>query len=261
MEDERNLAEYHDESPEYSEDPIQNTDALEKKYITKLRSIGIPNHVIMWIENEMFNVTRRIHTYNNATLAAYVILGCQSCKYDCDIPQLLESLEIPKKKKQVLSLVSGISTLNTPIHDASISIPIIVKCPSEMIEIVVELYYTTQKFIIPDNFSRIVADITHFTKIFCDSCNSFRNFEPKSCASAFVYFYISKFSMVDTSNERAFSVKKTHFKNMKFGTTKNKEGVNPKSFDQCYDKIDKIFSEFCSRYSQSDVEKLIMCGR
>jgi hypothetical protein len=233
---------------------IFTNEGLAKKHIREIRSHGFPTEVVLWIENEILNVKRRIHLYRQETLAAYVILAHQACGIPYNSDNIISVMKCLSKKKKVLDLITGISSKNSPVHDASISIPIIIKHANEFIEIVICNYFNTFYSSHRIDIGSICRDVLHFTNILYEADLRLSNFEPKSCACAFVYFYISTFCV---SFERTCPVKKTDFKNMKFIIGTEQEGINPRNFDDCYDFIRKDYEHLCNSVNVEFIQKII----
>lgn len=241
-------------------DELSINDGPTKVHIKKLRDCNFDQDVTNWIEDEISNVTRRIHRYSNETLAAYAIKGHEACKKTYNIDIILMKTGAVGKKKKVLDLVSTTSTKNSPVSDASVSLSMIIRKPEELIEMVIMKYFDKQGIKITFPLKTIVDDISHFTRIFCEFNPVLLNFGPRSCACAFVFFYMSKFSsdQTKTSTKKKAMVKKTHFKSMKFGQDGISEGVNPKDFDECCMSINEIYTEYEITATPEDLKQLIM---
>lgn len=228
----------------------------EKKHIVKLKEFNFCKEVTSWVENEICNVRRRIHNYNDDILSAYVILAHISLGIPYTIDVLLNVMGTSKKKKPILDLISGTSTKNSPLQEASITVPIIVVSPVQLISTVLDIYLKTNYSRVPFEFSEITNDIKHYTYIMCMSDKTFFNIDPKSSAAAFVYFYINKFSGVITPGKKPLVVK-TNFKTLKFGPT-SREGVNQKSFDECYKRNELIFDKYAAQATPEQINMLIL---
>lgn len=229
-------------------------DSLDKKHIKEIKRHGFPTQIVIWIENEILNVRRRIHSYSPETLSAYALLAHQACNIPYNSDDILSKMGTLKKKKQVFDLISGISSKNSPVHNASICIPKLIKHPNEFIAIVIFNYFNFFYSSMNINLDPIIRDILHFTNFIYDADLRLSNHEPKACASAFVYFYISTFCI---SFEKTCPVKKTDFKNMKFTHNNEMESINPRNFDDCYKFIMDDFNAFAMVVPYEILQKLI----
>lgn len=217
-------------------------DQGDKKCIEYLYKFNFPNEVINWVRNEICNVKRRIHSYDNNTMAAYVILGYNSLGYEPNIDLILDIMGIVNQKKKVLELISGLSTKNTPIHYTKETIISRIIHPSEYIEIIFNTYCLKFNDVQFDKNS-IVLDIIHFTNIFVAADERFLNFEAKTSACTFVFFYIENFS--SDRNKKKLPCK-SDFKNIKFSFTNCDEKINPTNFDDCLELINENYKNFVS---------------
>lgn len=158
------------------------------------------------------------------------------------------------KKKQVLDLISGISSKNSPVHNASICIPKLIKHPGEFIPTVISNFFNHFYASLNIDLDPIIRDILHFTNVIYSADLRLSNLEPKACASAFVYFYVSTFCI---SFEKSCPIKKTDFKSMKFICGNDSGGIDPRNFDDCFNFIKSDWDFYSQRRDMKFVQKLI----
>lgn len=233
-----------------------------KVHIKKVRDCNFDVEVTKWIEDEISSITRRIHRYSNETLAAYAVKAHEVCGKSYNLDTILMKMGAVGKKKKVLDLVSSTTTKNSPVSDASVSLSMIIMKPEDLIETVLTKYFDNQDIRITFPLKTIVDDISHFTRVFCEFNPRFLTFGPRSSACAFVFFYMFNFSsdQARLSSKKKTTVRKTHFKNMKFGEDGSSDGINPKDFDDCYSSINEIYKEYEKTATIDDLKQLIMAN-
>jgi hypothetical protein len=248
----------NDDFDDYEDEINDSLDMSEndKKYIVKLKGYKFPDEVTSWVENEIYNVKRRVHNYNDEVISAYIILAHIALNIPYVIEEILDVIGTTKKKKNIMDLISGTSTKNSPIQESSISVPIIVVSPVKFIRTVLDLYLKKNYSNMDIQFSQIYNDIEHYTNIMCLSDETFLNMDPKSSAAAFVYFYIIKFSGNLNTGKKSIVVK-TNFKTLKFGPS-SKQGINQKSFDECYKRNEILFNKYAETATQEEINMLIL---
>lgn len=252
MEEEYDLIDFDGENSN-----VQCTFENQKKHINKLRSFeGIDPEVLAWVENEILSVERRIHKYSDESLIAYIILGYQSLRKEFNIDNILEVTKTIKLKKKIFDLISGDSTKNSPIHDINFGIPIIIGSPVNYIEIVLTKFFEKRKIRLIDNFPSLCRRIEYFTYIMYESARTFSNYEPRSLACSFVFFYLSNFTNICSSSGKKTTFKKTHFKTLTF-SEEGKIDINPKDFDICFEQISVFFERFKEECTSEELEQLI----
>lgn len=244
--------EYNEEIETYDE-----TNESDKKYINILRSYPIDREVMMWVENKILNIERRIHKFSEHTLCAYIILGYRSLEKHITIEEVLEKTKTKSKKKKILDLISGDSTENTPIHELGIGMPIIICSPLIYISKIVKKFYVLKNLEMNDGMKELIKNIKKFAEIIFLSVNIISNFEPKSLACVFVYFFLSEIVNINKIlKNKSLNVRKTHFKTLSLTEGKNSD-INPKDFDSCLDIISNVFYNFVKNNKKSTIKKLI----
>ena len=220
-----------------------------KSYSKRLRSCDFPPEVCVLIEQKIALVERRIHKYDNETLAAYAVGAFTELKIPYNMDSILEKLDVSGKKKKVLALISPTSTKNSPINESDFHISSIVKSPTEFIAPVLEKYFNTYDMEMDFSFEIFCMNIYNFSDKLCTAAPMFLNYEPRSCACAFIFYYLTKATGVIFK-----FVKKTHFRGLKFG----KDCINPKNFDICFELIDKIVTRLRTWCSEDEYSRLIV---
>ena len=234
-----------------------NFEESSKKYINTLRSFSIDHEVIVWVEDKILSLDRRIHKFDNTTLAAYIILGYRSLEKKTTIENILEKTGTMKKRKKVLDLISGDSTENTPIHEVGIGIPVIICSPVDFISQIVKKFYEMKAMKMDEGMKILSKNIKKFTCIMFNSINILSNYEPKSLACAFVYFYLNEIIDINHSaHSNGVAIKKTHFKTLSL-SDERKSDINPKDFDCCFEIIQKYYDGFMEVCDRKEFKELV----
>lgn len=228
-----------------------------KKYILELRSYKINKEVMKWVEEKITSVERRIHKFTKITLAAYIILGYTILKKDTTIEKILEKTGTVKHKKKILDLISGDSTDNTPIHELQMGMPIIVCCPIIYTHDIIKFFCISRNIEITEKVISLISKIKKFTYIMFLSINLLSNYEPKSLACVFVYFYLNYMQPVLPVKElRKITIRKTHFKTISISKIKSPD-INPKDFDSCLEIINLYFFNFIRTCKKRQLKDLM----
>ena len=244
---------------------IMSYEESGKKHITMLRSFeGIDFDVKIWVENKILSVSRRIHKYDKASLVAYIIRGYESLGKNYDIDDILETTKSRSIKRSVLDLISGGSTKNSPINDVDVIMPILIVYPTKYIELILEKFFLNREIEIDDrSFNKLCENIKYFTHIICEASKILPNYEPRSLACSFVYFYLVNCTCVNdllSFSGKKFLIKKSHFKSLSFYGGK-KVDINPKDFDICYLKIERYYKAFQEIATEEELYQLIYYSR
>jgi len=228
-----------------------------KKHINILRSYEeIDLKVKIWVENVLTTVSRRIHKYDQPSLIACIIRGYETLKIDYDIDDILDKTDSRKYKKKISDLISGCSTKNSPINEIEVIIPVIIVYPSKYIDCILETFYKDRGITIDFDINLLSERIKYFTYILFESSSTLSNYEPKSLACSFVFFYLSNFVDLDSNHGKKLALKKSHFKSLITGKMKRTD-INPKDFDICLRKIEIYFDNIKRRATEDQLYKLI----
>jgi len=224
-----------------------------KKHIIRLRNFGFDKDIIQWIENEIVNLTIRFHKFDDIILSAYVILAHQANNVPYDIDNILSIMNTSKSKKKIHDIISGNYTRKCPVNCASINIPCIYSSPTDYVKPILLIFF--QKYnIIVESFEDLVIDICYFMDAFFYANPRFSNFYSRSTACVFIFFFLTTFysNVLDKT-----SIKKSHFKDMKFGNSSSSNNINPKTFDLCLLIIEEMYNVFLRTATEFELKKLI----
>jgi len=231
----------------YGEKNFYCEEQKTKRCIENLMKYNFPNSVINWIENELCNIKRRIHSFDENTMAAYVILGFSKLQIEYNIDHILSIMCLLKNKKRILELISGLSSKNTPIHYSNESIISRIIHPAEYILSIYESYCVTFPYL-HQNKENNIKNIIHFVNIFVEVDERFLNFEAKTSGCAFIFFYIiTFFKGVNKKNIPC----KSDFKSIRFTFSNFVEKINPSNFDDCLNLIQKNYSIFFEEFGEN----------
>lgn len=224
-------------------------DGNVKKHIKTIRNANFDQEVKTWVENEISNITERFHKIDDDVISSYFIKACKKLDRPQTIDEILQTMGTTKHKKKILKLSQGTNLKRSPANSSSIILPYILTRPVIFIpEIVfnfIEYYEITSEVT-----NELTNDICHFTEIICESDDTLNTYIPRSCACAFVYFYLSHFSSYE--GKKKFGITQTFFKTMKFGSDKSTKMGNTKDFDNCLKKIEEDFTDFCSEIESEE---------
>lgn len=244
------------EGNEYDDGEIvSNTEAFEyhdgnvKKHIRTIRNADFDEEVRTWVEREISNITERFHKINDDVISSYFIKACKKLGRPHTIDEILQNMGTTKNKKKILKLTQGTNLKRSPANSSSIIVPYMLTKPVTFVPEIV-FNFIDHYEISSEVSNELVNDICHFTEIFCESDDTLTTYIPRSCACAFVYFYLNNFSRY--VGKRKFGITQTFFKTMKFGADKSTKMGNTKDFDNCLKKIEEDFTDFWNECEQDE---------
>jgi len=230
------------------------TDGPVKKYFQIIRDVEFDSDVKQWVTDSILNITERFHKMDMDDISAYFIKGCKALGKTYTIDEILFALGTSKNKKKILGLIQGTNLKKSPVNYSDVIVPVIITHPAEsLISEIVRTFTRTKRIFDNGDLIHLINDIIHFTNIMYDCDESLSNYLPKSCACAFVYFYLTNFTKQEGVIK--FTITKTEFKNMTFedGT---KMG-NTKDFDSVLKIISENYSSFIEEATQEMIYSLI----
>ncbi len=250
----------YSEIPEEQED-IDNYCAKEgeessKKYINRLRSFDVNKEVIVWVENAILSLDRRKHKFDDPTLAAYIIQGYKALGKEVRTETIIRKTGTMDERKRVLSLMSGESTENSTILDTGMGVLIEICSPVDFIEEILIKFYEKKNIEINKSSMKYAKGIIKFSHVLFQSINKLQNYEPKSLACAFVFFYLEYAITIQPKLKILEPIKKTHFKTLSISSKKTTD-VNPKDFDACYEIIKKYFNMLADELDEEELRELL----
>ena len=250
---------FQEDTPCSNEMLTSYSNMSSKKYIIRLRSTGFDQEIVTWVENEIQNLNVRFHKFDDNTLSAYIFLAHQACERPCQLDDILTIMGTRKNKKKILNIISNTYTKKSPINYASINITAIVSSPNDYVKSVLEYYFFENKINAFFIIDALVLDIIHFMNGFFYANDIFKNYEPRTTACAFVYFYLSKFTETISSDSTEIRniIKKSHFSHIRFGNESHNNAINPKIFETCHDIINSMFNEFTKVATEEQVIAII----
>ncbi len=224
-------------------------DGNVKKHIKTIRNALFDQEVKTWVENEVCNITERFHKIDDDVISSYFIKACKTLNRPHTIDEILETLGTTKNKKKILKLTQGTNLKRSPANSSSTIVPYILTKPVTFVPEIV-FNFITHYDISCEVSNELTNDICHFTEIICESDDTLNTYIPRSCACAFVYFYLTNFSLYE--GKRKFGITQTFFKTMRFGADKSTKMGNTKDFDNCLKKIEDDFNDFCKEIESEE---------
>lgn len=231
-----------------------SNDGPVKKYFQIIRDVDFDPEVKQWVTDSILSITERFHKMNMDDISAYFIKGCMALGKTYTIDEILYALGTSKNKKKILGLIQGTNLKKSPANYSSLIVPVIITHPAQsLVAEIIRIFTRTKQIFDNGELIHLINDVTHFTRIMYDSDERLSSFLPKSCACAFVYFYLTNFTKQE--GRVRFTITKTEFKNMRFedGT---KMG-NTKDFDGALQFITENYESFIEDATEERIYSLI----
>lgn len=230
-------------------------DGPVKPHIRTIRSANFDEDIKTWVERDISNITDRFHKIDENVISSYFIKACSILGKNYTIDEILGRLGTTKSKKKIIALSQGTYVKRTPANNSSVIVPYMETSPVTFIPEIVHTFAASNS-VISTHIHALIKDICHFADNLCTCDNTLMNYIPRSCAGAFVYFYLYNFTRYEGTGK--FNITKTAFKKMSFGPDKTITIGNTKDFDNCLKIISDNYKAFLEEVeSEDEILKLI----
>jgi hypothetical protein len=231
---------YEDEDDYLCEDNIADIQPV-KSYIKTIREkTEFDKKLTSWVEQQITNISKRIHKVGINDITAYFIQGnaLLECGYSNDHIFNVMGISSNSQRKKIIGLSQGQSRNKSAIAYSSVVVPLLITHPKVFLTEITEAF-ANRKGLEESSIEPLIRDINHFGDIMYDAMPLLKTYDPKCCACALVFFYTTL--VYGKTGTLPITITKTEFKTMRF--TNGERMGNVKDFDLCLPLITAAFNQ------------------